>query len=403
MIRLPNFIKDSSSFLRHCLLSCWLGSSLLIGVVLGLLDVVERHREVIQEGEESTHLVKALLSSPMPNKDRQLILEAYGQGGNEDRLDGMKMLLVVNSRGVIEYTSRPTWQGLRIDDPLTARVETDDPDFFAVSECFRLRRDDCMELRSADLRLRFGSFTVVRPVEQPSRDLGLPKVPFLVVTNFDSGVVLMDFSQDLVAVGVLSMVLATMLTAGLWLFLRSHLLLRLSEAAQMDGLTRLMNRTTFMELAMDQLAEAEECKLPMTFVILDIDHFKRINDTYGHDFGDVALVAVGAMLTTVLRPDDLVCRFGGEEFALLLLADKEASSKILERLRLQLEMNRVGHAGQQLSITASIGAASTADCGYNLDYLYTAADKALYAAKNGGRNRVEWKDAQSMSRLLIPR
>jgi len=403
MIRLPNLIKDSSSFLRYCLLSFWLGSSLLIGVVLGLLDVVERHREVIQEGEESTHLVKALLSSPMPNKERQLILEAYGQGGNEDRLDGMNMLLVVNGRGEIEYTSRPTWQGLRIDDPLTGRVETDDPDFFAVSECFRLRRDDCMELRSSDLRLRFGSFTVVRPVEQPSRDLGLPKVPFLVVTNFDSGVVLMDFSQDLVAVVVLSMVLATMLTAGLWLFLRSHLLPRLSEAAQMDGLTRLMNRTTFMELAMDQLAEAETSKLPMTFVILDIDHFKRINDTYGHDVGDVALVSVGAMLATVLRPDDLVCRFGGEEFALLLSADKDSSIKILERLRLQLEMNRVGHAGQQLSITASIGAASTGDCGYNLDYLYTAADKALYAAKNGGRNRVEWKDAQSMSRLLISR
>ena len=169
----------------------------------------------------------------------------------------------------------------------------------------------------------------------------------------------------------------------------------------MDGLTRLMNRTTFMELALDQLAEAEDRNGAMVFVILDIDHFKRINDTYGHDFGDAALVTVGAMLATVLRPDDLVCRFGGEEFALLLSADKASSSKILERLRLQLEMSRFGHEGHQVSITASIGAASTGDCGYNLDYLYAAADKALYAAKNGGRNRVGWKDAQLISRLLI--
>ena len=401
MIRLPSFIKDSSAFVRYWLLSFWLGSSLLIGVVLGLLDVVERHREVIQEGEAARHLVEVLLRSPIQEQERQAMVEAYSQSSNAHRLDGMNMLLVVNSRGEIAYTSRPSWRGLRIDDPLTTMVETDDADFFAVSECFRLRHDDCMELSSTDLRLRFGSFTVVRPVEQPPRDLGLPKEAFLVVVNFDSGLVLMDFSQDLLAVAVLALLLGLLLTVGLWLFLNLRLLPRLSEAAQMDGLTRLMNRTTFMELALDQLAEAEDRNGAMVFVILDIDHFKRINDTYGHDFGDAALVTVGAMLATVLRPDDLVCRFGGEEFALLLSADKASSSKILERLRLQLEMSRFGHEGHQVSITASIGAASTGDCGYNLDYLYAAADKALYAAKNGGRNRVEWKDAQLISRLLM--
>jgi diguanylate cyclase (GGDEF)-like protein len=64
-------------------------------------------------------------------------------------------------------------------------------------------------------------------------------------------------------------------------------------------------------------------------------------------------------------------------------------------------MSKVGHAGHRIPITASIGAASSAECGYNLDYLYAAADKALYAAKNAGRNRVEWTDAQSLSRLMV--
>jgi diguanylate cyclase (GGDEF)-like protein len=403
MIRLPSFIKESTSFVRGALFSFALGSSLLIAAVLGGLDLVERHREVIQEGEEASLLVEALLRSPMEDGSRQAVLEAYGQGNEDHRLVGMNMLLVVNAEGRIVYTTRPTWRGLRIDDPLTSRVETDDLDFAAVTDCFRRRQDDCMVLRSSDLRLRLGSFTVVRPVQQPPRDLGLPRQPFLVVANFDSGVVLMDFTQDLLVVLLISVLLGVLLTVGLWLFLSSRLLPRLSEVAQTDGLTRLMNRTLFMELAITQLADAEERGAEIVFAILDIDHFKRINDTYGHDCGDVALVTVGSVLATVLRPEDMVCRFGGEEFALLLAADKAASRKILERLRLQLEMSRVGHEGYQVPITASLGAASSADCGYNLDYLYTSADKALYAAKNGGRNRIEWTDSQSTTRLLIPR
>lgn len=154
---------------------------------------------------------------------------------------------------------------------------------------------------------------------------------------------------------------------------------------------------------MDLLAEAEERNGELVFAILDIDHFKRINDTHGHDCGDVALVSVAAVLATVLRPDDLICRFGGEEFALLLSTSKDQGRKVLERLRLQLEMNRVGYNGHQLPITASIGAAATEDCGHNLDYLYNAADKALYVAKRAGRNRLEWSDPQSLSRLQLIR
>ncbi len=403
MIRLPSFIRQSAGFLRTLLLLYGFGSATLIFLSLAALDLVERHREVILEGEQAAHVVQASLRAPLSDEARQALLESYGETGRTERLDGMNVLLVVNAQGTIVYASRPAWRRLKITDPLVSRAETDDPDFRRVVTCFASQDSECLELRSSDLSLRTGSFTVVRPAQRPPQDLGLARDAYLVIANFDTGVVLVDFAQDLVLVLLLSLLLGSLLTASLWYVLAAQLLPRLNQVAQTDGLTQLSNRTSFMEAAMDLLAEAEERNGELVFAILDIDHFKRINDTHGHDCGDVALVSVAAVLATVLRPDDLICRFGGEEFALLLSTSKDQGRKVLERLRLQLEMNRVGYNGHQLPITASIGAAATEDCGHNLDYLYNAADKALYVAKRAGRNRLEWSDPQSLSRLQLIR
>lgn len=403
MVRLPSFLRQSAGFLRTLLIVYGLGSVSLLFLALAAIDLVERHREVIFEGEQAAQVVGAALRAPMADDARQGLLEAYSQTLREERLDGLNVLLVVDAQGTIAYASRPAWRRLRITDPLVSRAETEDPEFNRVVDCFKQAQPDCLQLRSSDLALRTGSFTVVRPVQQPPLDLGLPRQPFLVIANFDTGVVLADFAQDLVVLLLVALILGSLLTASLWYVLAAQLLPRLNQVAQTDGLTQLSNRTSFMEAAMEVLAEAEEREGELVFAILDIDHFKRINDTYGHDCGDVALVSVAAVLATVLRPDDLLCRFGGEEFALLLTTSKGGGRKVLERLRLQLEMNRVGYNGRQLPITASIGAAATADCGYNLDYLYNAADKALYAAKHAGRNRVEWADAETLSRLQFSR
>jgi len=108
---------------------------------------------------------------------------------------------------------------------------------------------------------------------------------------------------------------------------------------------------------------------------------------------------VAEIFCTVTRPVDLLCRFGGEEFALLLEGSRQSAGRALERMRLQLEMSRLSFGGHQLKLTASFGAAATAECGYNLDYLYNTADKALYVAKQSGRNRLEWSDGRILSRL----
>jgi diguanylate cyclase (GGDEF)-like protein len=401
MISLPASLRQSGPFLRQLLISYWLGSTLVIGGALTLYDLWEHQKQTVREGEQITQLVAASMRTQLTIKQRQQLLEAYAQTNRTERFDRVNVTLVLDRNGRIAYSSRPTWRSLLIRDPLFDQMAQDDPDFRAVVECFRRRDTTCMELRSEDWSLHLGGISIVRPVWMPPTDLGLPRQPFLVMVNFDAGMLIADVLQDFPWLVLMSSLIAAMLAGGLWYLLAARMLPQLVEASQTDALTQLINRTSFMDLAMEMLAEAEERQGDLVFAILDIDHFKRINDTYGHGCGDAALASVGTLLLNVTRPEDLVCRFGGEEFAMLIEAPREAGAKALERLRLQLEMNSLLHNGNRIPLTVSIGAAATAQCGYNVDFLYNAADKALYTAKRRGRNRLEWNEGELVSRLSL--
>jgi diguanylate cyclase (GGDEF)-like protein len=165
---------------------------------------------------------------------------------------------------------------------------------------------------------------------------------------------------------------------------------KLENQSIRDGLTGMFNRR-FMEIALDrELRRAERQKKPVTVMMLDVDHFKKFNDTFGHEAGDMVLREVAETMRLFVRSDDIVCRYGGEEFVIILpeLAT-EAAMERAEVLRRLIGEISLQHRGQTLrQITISIGVAVYPHHGDAPDILLRAADRALYEAKHQGRNRV---------------
>ncbi len=166
----------------------------------------------------------------------------------------------------------------------------------------------------------------------------------------------------------------------------------LERLASTDALTGLANRRAFMAQLDAELNRVVRGGEPGVLLMLDLDHFKRVNDTYGHPAGDAVLVELARVLRTVLRRDDLPGRLGGEEFAVLLPATATADAAVLaERLRATLERDEIDSASGPIRITASIGIAPLA--GADSSAVLASADTALYQAKGQGRNRVVVADA----------
>ena len=159
--------------------------------------------------------------------------------------------------------------------------------------------------------------------------------------------------------------------------------------AMKDPLTDLYNRRAFAESLSQSIARRERQGGTLCLLMLDLDHFKKLNDTYGHPAGDAALRATAEVLRRVLRKGDVPARYGGEEFVVMLPGASEAvAQQIAERLRATLEQAAIEYAGATLKVTASVGLAVWPDNGAQADELLAAADRALYAAKAGGRNQV---------------
>lgn len=175
-----------------------------------------------------------------------------------------------------------------------------------------------------------------------------------------------------------------------------------------DGLTGLATHAYFQQRLAEEMSESFRHHLPLTFMIFDLDHFKSINDNYGHQAGDIVLKEAAAMLKTKVRTSDLVARYGGEEFAVILpQTSEEDGFTLAERLRQDLEVMEFQiSAERKLKVTASIGLASRGERDATSKELIKRADMALYAAKNGGRNRVvraEGPAAEAVNAIGAPR
>lgn len=163
----------------------------------------------------------------------------------------------------------------------------------------------------------------------------------------------------------------------------------LLKAATHDSLTGLANRRRFMDLAEKEIGNSKSKENPSCLLMVDIDHFKLVNDKAGHLVGDKVLIEIAKKLAMNVRKTDLVCRLGGEEFAILLPStDKPGAHRIAEKIRTEIEQTHIeGYTDIYSNVTASIGVSEVTQT-EKVDYIISNADKALYTAKETGRNKV---------------
>jgi diguanylate cyclase (GGDEF)-like protein/PAS domain S-box-containing protein len=171
----------------------------------------------------------------------------------------------------------------------------------------------------------------------------------------------------------------------------------LRDQAIRDSLTGLYNRRYLDRALKRELVRAAHDRTPFSVVVIDLDHFKAVNDTFGHGGGDALLKAFGGLLNAGTRQGDVVCRYGGEEFVVILPGTSpEAACQRAEEWRADLDALRVPHVGWSIRATLSAGVASYPERGETGESLLRAADHALYAAKAEGRNRVRLAEAAAL-------
>ena len=221
-----------------------------------------------------------------------------------------------------------------------------------------------------------------------------------------SDVVELSLAVSLSLLVAIDPVLMTLALPSLVLHRRHLLHTQLVNQTRVDAKTGLLNAVTWQREAAVELARAVRTRTPLAVAMIDLDHFKRVNDTFGHLAGDLVLRELASGLRSTLREYDIVGRFGGEEFTLLLPhTDSTEAARITDRIREHVSQQVVmvddsNHNAFPLRITVSIGVACLGDSRRDLNDLIAAADNALYQAKQAGRNRIRvLADANSTAPL----
>jgi diguanylate cyclase (GGDEF)-like protein len=240
----------------------------------------------------------------------------------------------------------------------------------------RVDRDAC---RKVGLRSM-----VVVPLHYNGKAVGVLKVMSSRIQAFDNDdIAILELIAGLLSATLSDAIFADELhTANLELAAANA---RLEKLAITDGLTGLRNHRNFQELLADEFKRSRRYKKPLSVMLLDVDHFKKFNDSFGHPAGDAVLKRVAVILTGQARTTDQVARYGGEEFALVLPeTDAQGAEIIAERIRHAI----ADDAWEHRRVTVSIGISSLDDDIADIAFMIEAADKALYVSKEKGRNQV---------------
>ena len=279
--------------------------------------------------------------------------------------------------GELHYATEGT--GLRVPTPLASAS--------VVAEACRTGKLQVLEdargaasgqaLYGAQRVLREPGSVAIIPLSKDGRVLGA-----LVLEADEVGALTIEDTRPLT---VLVAVVAGPLEMA-WQFVE------VDRRARTDPLTGLYNRMHFGEQLTRILAEADRYNHPVSLVLMDIDHFKKVNDTWGHEAGDAVLKHVARVLQDGVRAVDICVRYGGEEIAMLLSqTDSAHAVEVAERLRLRIAATPIRHGPSEIHCTASFGVATYPETVKVRDHLFPSADKALYIAKHDGRNCVRAK------------
>ncbi len=213
----------------------------------------------------------------------------------------------------------------------------------------------------------------------------------LVAGSVASSYVMLTMSQNLqlayanAGIGLIVTILA--LTLARFSIARLHN--RLRTLASKDSMTGLMNRQSFTTSFQQTALEMQRLKLPLSFILFDIDYLKKINESLGHSNGDKIIMDIARMSKQSVRGSDLLCRWGGEQFALLLRrCELEQAYKVAEQLRLNVQNHSFSFDDRVAPVTISLGVAEWTD-NETIDELFARVDDAVYLAKSEGRNRAE--------------
>ncbi len=163
----------------------------------------------------------------------------------------------------------------------------------------------------------------------------------------------------------------------------------LELATRIDGLTQIYNRKYWQESLSVEFARSKRHNHPLSLLMFDLDHFKKLNDNYGHQCGDLVLIETASRIKQLLRTGDLFGRYGGEEFAIILPeTDSLGATEVAERIRKAISTIPVIYNGNEVAFSVSIGVAMVSEQTVDHEYLISEADTALYGAKSSGRNKI---------------